>query len=227
MDFHVDNVYYVVVFCNSLNLSISSFVLWKDLCIKELLPKALKSLKRPIVTWFFITMLDLGYFSILLAFVLPLVLIFNLKLTVSAFTIIPCLLALVVRTYLAVVWNLALVVSILEEKCGIEALGKAGQLIKGSKLRGFFLNLVLATSSLVLFVLYTTLAKAVPVKAVIVPLLLFNSVFCLVTMVSRMAYTVLYYESKATHVEELELHGSSEYTKVSSSATPLINEDVV
>ncbi|PRQ37625.1 hypothetical protein RchiOBHm_Chr4g0404721 [Rosa chinensis] len=197
-----------------------------DLSIKELLPRALRSLKRPFVTWFYITLLDLGYLSFLFAFVFPLVLIFNLKLTISAFTIVASILALVVRTYLAVVWNLALVVSILEEKCGIEALGKAGQLIKGSKLRGFFLNLVIATASSVLFVLFRTVAKAMPIKALIIPLLLLNCISCLITMVLLMASTVLYYESKAIHGEELELQGSLEYAKV-SSATPLINADAV
>ncbi|KAK9931977.1 hypothetical protein M0R45_019230 [Rubus argutus] len=41
-------------------------------------------------------------------------------------------------------------------------------------------------------------------------------------MVSRMAYTVLYYECKASHGEELELQGRLEYTKV-IWATPLID----
>lgn len=198
----------------------------KDLSIKELLPKAVKSLKRPFVTWFYITLLDLGYFSFLFAFVLPLVLIFNLKLTISAFTIVACIIALVVRTYLAVVWNLALVVSVLEEKCGIEALGKAGQLIKGSKLRGFCLNLVLAFCSWGFFYLYQMDAKLMPAKALIIPLLFLNCFVCVIIMVSRMAYTVLYYECKASHGEELELQGRLEYTKV-ISATPLIDADAV
>ncbi|KAF7839294.1 hypothetical protein G2W53_007776 [Senna tora] len=37
---------------------------------------------------------------------------------------------------LAVVWNLSIVVSILEAKSGVEAFGKASQLLKGMKMQG-------------------------------------------------------------------------------------------
>ncbi|KAK9931975.1 hypothetical protein M0R45_019228 [Rubus argutus] len=134
--------------------------------------------------------------------------------------------ALVVGTYLDVFCNLALVVSVLEEKCGIEALGKAGQLIKGSKLRGYFLNLVIELWYLVFSYLYQPDAKLMPAKALIIPLFFLNCFVCLVSMVSRMAHTVLYYECKAIHGEELELQGRLEYTKV-ISATPLFDADAV
>ncbi|CAL8990830.1 unnamed protein product [Prunus brigantina] len=65
-------------------------------------------------------------------FLVPSLLIFDLTFTMVA-SITVFLLALVFQAYLAVVWNLELVVSVLEEICGIEALGKAEQLIKGSK----------------------------------------------------------------------------------------------
>ncbi|XP_040361373.1 uncharacterized protein LOC121049030 [Rosa chinensis] len=70
-------------------------------------------------------------------------------------------------------------------------------------------------------------AKAIPVKAVIIPLLLLNCISCLIAMVSRMAYTVLYYESKATHGEELERTARKlGHAKVTSD-TPLINADAI
>ena len=48
------------------------------------------------------------------------------------------ILAVVFLSYLSVVWDLAFVVSVLEEKCGIDALGRAAELVKGLKLNGFF-----------------------------------------------------------------------------------------
>ena len=48
------------------------------------------------------------------------------------------ILAVVFLSYLSVVWDLAFVVSVLEEKRGIDALGRAAELVKGLKLNGFF-----------------------------------------------------------------------------------------
>ena len=53
-------------------------------------------------------------------------------------------------SYLSVVWDLAFVVSVLEEKCGIDAIGRAAELVKGFKLSGFFLNIVFGILSFVM-----------------------------------------------------------------------------
>ncbi|XP_021825388.1 uncharacterized protein LOC110766378 [Prunus avium] len=198
----------------------------KDMSIKELLSRAVKLLKRPFLTWFYITLLHLGYCLFLITFLGPLVLIFNLTFTMpSLLSIIIFLLALVFEAYLAVVWNLALVVSVLEENCGIEALGKAGQLIKGLKIRGFFLNLLFGAVSLPVFYGVHKFGKTVmSSNAAMIPLLLLNSISCLIGMFKLMAYTVLYHDCKATHGEELEMKGGTEYTKV--AFTPLISADL-
>lgn len=122
------------------------------------------------------------------------------------------------KTYLAVVWNLALVVSVLEEICGIEALGKAEQLIKGSKQRGFSLNILFGALSLSVFC-----GVLMSENAAMIPLLLLNSIYCLIEMFKLTTYTVLYHECKETHGEELEMQGGTKYTKV--AFTPLISAD--
>ncbi|XVE63427.1 hypothetical protein DITRI_Ditri07aG0019800 [Diplodiscus trichospermus] len=62
-------------------------------------------------------------------------------------------------TYLSVVWDLALVVSIVEGKMGIEALGKAAQIVKAMKLQGFILNLLLTIISLILMQCFRLISK--------------------------------------------------------------------
>ena len=47
--------------------------------------------------------------------------------------------------HLSVVWTLAIVVSVIEEKSGIQALGRAARLVKGMKLKGFLLKLLFGT----------------------------------------------------------------------------------
>lgn len=198
----------------------------KDMSIKELPSRAVKSLKRPFLTWFYITLLHLGYCLFLITFLFPLAVIFDLTFTTpSLLSIIIFLIALVFEAYLAVVWNLALVVSVLEEMCGIEALGKAGQLIKGLKMRGFFLNLLFAALSLPVFYGVHKFGKTVmSSNAAMIPLLLLNSISCLIGMFKLMAYTVLYHDCKATHGEELQMQGGTEYTKV--AFTPLVSADL-
>ncbi|KAK9931971.1 hypothetical protein M0R45_019225 [Rubus argutus] len=198
----------------------------KNLSVKELLSRGMKSLKRPFVTWFYIMLLHLGYCLFLIAFLVPLVLLFSPKFTLSAFSIIVLIAATLFQAYLAVVWNLALVVSVLEEKWGMEALGKAGQLIKGSKLCGFFLNIIFGVFSFsVIYGLKKIGNTAFSGSEIVIPLILLNSM-SLIRLFSLMAYTVLYYKCKETHGEELEMQGGVEhqYTKV-TAVTPLISSD--
>jgi len=70
------------------------------------------------------------------ATLIPLVLIFSDHITLSATIIF--ILTVVFLSYLSVVWYLAFVVSVLEEKRGIDALGRAAEQVKGLKLNGFF-----------------------------------------------------------------------------------------
>ncbi|CAB4292812.1 unnamed protein product [Prunus armeniaca] len=152
------------------------------------------------------------------AFLVPSLLIFDLTFTTVAFSITVFLLALVFQAYLAVVWNLALLVSVLEKICGIEALGKAEQLIKGSKRHGFSLNILFGALSLSVFC-----GVLMSENAAMIPLLLLNSMYCLIEMFKLTTYTVLYHECKETHGEELEMQEGTKYTKV--AFTPLISAD--
>ncbi|XP_008223633.2 PREDICTED: uncharacterized protein LOC103323414 [Prunus mume] len=198
----------------------------KDLSTGELLLRAVKSMKRTVVSWLYIKLLDLGYCLLVALLLLLLVLIFNITFTILAFSMILLVVALFFRTYLDVVWSLALVVSVLEDICGIEALGKAARLVKGSKLRGFFLNLFVAFSMSMFNGLVTIGTVAFPENARMVPTLFSYSIACLITMFLCMSYTVLYYECKKTHGEEVERKPSTEYTKVAfTESTPLLSAD--
>ncbi|XP_061994600.1 uncharacterized protein LOC133712506 [Rosa rugosa] len=196
----------------------------KNLSVRELLSRVVKLLKRPFVTWFYLMLLHLGYCLFLTAFLVPLVVLFSPKFTLSGFSIIVLIVAVLFQAYLTVVWNLALIVSVLEEKWGIEALGKAEQLIKGSKLRGLFMNILFGAFSVaVVYGLKKIGNIAFSGSQIVIPLLLLNSM-SLIRMFSLMAYTVLYYECKETHGEELEMQGGVEYTKV-TAVTPLLSSD--
>ncbi|KAM4133548.1 hypothetical protein ACJW30_01G338000 [Castanea mollissima] len=179
----------------------------------ELLLRVVKSWKRPLITFFYLTLFELGYCFLTWATLVPLVLIFPDHVTLSEIIIlIP---AVVFLSYLAVVWNLACVVSVLEEKCGIDALGRAAVLVKGFKLSGFFLNNVFGIPSLVLIpgfrLANSEKSTAIRVSVVLVML----NCLWLIKMFAFMSFTVFYYECK-NNLGEKEIE-SLEYTKLSTA----------
>ncbi|KAJ4709414.1 Polyadenylate-binding protein 1-B-binding protein, partial [Melia azedarach] len=196
----------------------------KSLSCKELLLSAAKSLKRPFFTWFYVTLLGLGFVFFFLATLLPLVLIVQQPVAVKALAIIFAILATVLYSYLAIIWILAFVISALEEKCGIEALGKAAQLVKGMQLQGFALNLLFTVSSfLILLVTRLTIIKQSFALTTIMGLVLLIC-SCLLTMFRWAAYTVFYYQCKKIHGEQVELQGSIVYSIIPTS--PLLDESI-
>ena len=185
-----------------------------DISIKELLLRVMKSWKRPLITFFYLTLFELGFCFLTWATLFTLVLIFPDHVTLSEIIIfIP---AAVFLSYLAVVWNLAFVVSVLEEKCGIDALGRAAVLAKGFKLSGFFLIIVFGIPSLVVIPGFrlANSEKSTTIRLSVV-LVMLNCLW-LIRMFELMAFTVFYYECKNNHGEK-EI-GSLEYTKLSTAA---------
>lgn len=198
----------------------------KGLYLKDLLSKVWKSWKRAFVTVFYITLLDLGYYIFVLSFMIPVVLIMGIEYIKSA-TYITVVVASISYGYLSIVWNLAIVVSVLEEKCGIESLGKAGRLVNGMKLEGFLLNLVFGILYYSALRFYKIMINGNKSEAVIVVVALLCFDFLrLVKMFSTVAYTVLYRKCQKSHGEEIELQEGDEYVKVPSTNAPLIAADM-
>ena len=198
----------------------------KKISIKDFVSRTIRSLKRPLVTCFYITLFVFGYLCLCLATLFPLLLILGGgQVTSSVSSILLSISAAVFYTYLSVVWNLALVISVIEEQFGIEALGKAAQIVKGMKLQALILNLLLTIlSSILLQCFRLTKLKQPEATRIVISLLVVSSIW-MVRMFGYTAYTVLYYRCKKTHGEEVELQDAdTEYTKIPTA--PLINENI-
>ncbi|OMO51021.1 hypothetical protein CCACVL1_30050 [Corchorus capsularis] len=201
----------------------------KTTSMKDLVLRTIRSWKRPFVTSFYITLLGLGYIFLSLVTLLPLVLILGYQVISSYSGILLLIPAMVFYIYLSVVWNLSLVVSIMEEKSGIKALGKAAEIVKGMKFQGFILSLVLTVLSVILFQGFRWMinfnVKRSEAAIILMGLLVLNSMW-MVRMFGQTAYTVLYYKCKKNHGEEVELEAAAEmeYTKIST--VPLLNESI-
>ncbi|XVE63428.1 hypothetical protein DITRI_Ditri07aG0019900 [Diplodiscus trichospermus] len=192
----------------------------KMITIKDLVSTTTRSLKRPFITCFYVTLFVFGYVSfyrITLA---------SLQLILGDDAIVLSLPAAVFYTYLSVVWDLALVISIVEEKFGMEALGKAAQIVKGMKFQGCILNLLLTVISILIqrFRLISKIKQ--PEATQIVISMVAVSLAWLVRMFGDAAYTVFYYRCKKTHGEEVESQAAAdmEYTKIPTK--PLVNENI-
>lgn len=186
------------------------------LTVKELILRVAKSWTRPFVTGFYVTLLGLGYTTLfILPFVIPsLVFLDHHPMACISILAVLALVVIVFYIYLSVVWVLGLVISVLEESRGLEALGKARELVKGMRLQGFILNVVINILLLILSQVPQMIRfKQSAAKPIITGLIQLFFI-CLVSFFQYMAYTVLYFQCKKKHGEEIKLHGSMEYSEV-------------
>lgn len=195
----------------------------------DLLSRVLKSWKRPIITWFYISLFNFGYIFLTFCLILP----FSMKFTpLPMFHLTTLVYVLLIpvscfQVYLFVFWKMSLVISVLEDKSGLQAFGKAWQILKGFKLQGFLLNLVYMTPVMILN-MWWYLKISLNLKSyshpMLIGLILLN-VGCVSKMLLDMGFTVLYHKCKLGHEEDVELRGSLEYTKVVSNET-MIGSDI-
>lgn len=192
----------------------------KKISNKDFISKVPRGLTRLFITSFHVTLLRVGflYFGSVTLMV-PTIMVSEYKIVYKM--ILWALIILVVTLYLyfSVVWVLSLVVSVLEECSGIEALGKAGRLVKGKKLEGLFLNIL---TNLLAYPFFHVLIKFTLVSQSELTQTLFRffvmSCICLLITFKLQAYTVLYFECKKNDGEEIELHGNVEYSKIPTTA---------
>ncbi|PIN18217.1 hypothetical protein CDL12_09112 [Handroanthus impetiginosus] len=190
----------------------------KNLSLKELLLKIRTTWVRSLITTFYASgTLTIGYFVFVITMLTPLLPTYPKPAILFIMAILLAIIALIFYLYLFVAWGLAIVVSVVEETCyGIKALRKATLLVEGKRLHGF---LLIICSNFVVFIILQGYKMLLGNKGFMNPkinLLFSVSVSILVEIFLVVAYTVLYFECKKHHGEEIELHGSLEYTKVPS-----------
>ncbi|XP_044464394.1 uncharacterized protein LOC123194950 [Mangifera indica] len=196
----------------------------KKFSLKDLFFTTAGSLKRPFLTLLYITLFGVGYIFLALFLLLPLMMSFQSTFAWKVLYVLLWVSAAAFYGYLAVVWTLALVVSVLEESYGIEALEKAANIVKGMEMHGFLVNIAITILSFIVLEGFRLVNfKDFGGVEVIIGLLILNSLW-LVKMFGLMAYTVLYYQCKKTNGEEVELNGDLEYRKTPS--LPFINENI-
>ncbi|KAK1290383.1 hypothetical protein QJS10_CPB18g00272 [Acorus calamus] len=155
-----------------------------------------KRFKGPLITQIYVDILTIGYFHFAS---------FNLS-NGSVFFDPLFLVAEIVYVYLGMLWTVGFIASVLEDDgcCGLEALGRAGKLIKGRKIQGITIAVVVRAIALLVSLACALVLSIVGLNddtderiAVWVAIKIgFSSLHCLVGLFAVMAYTGFYFECK-------------------------------
>ncbi|KAL2502369.1 hypothetical protein Fot_36217 [Forsythia ovata] len=184
----------------------------KTLSLTNLCSRIVTRWKRALVTGFYTKLHAIGYLFLVVALVAPLLMSAN-KATISA-AILLGISASFYFLYLVVVWILAVVVSVVDESYGMEAIGKAATIIKGKRLHGFMLNIFFNLLGLIVVQGYRIILGEKGLLNLTIYGLFMMVFSSLGNLFLSVAYTVLYFQCKKIHGEEIELYGSVEYTKL-------------
>ncbi|CAI9787433.1 unnamed protein product [Fraxinus pennsylvanica] len=209
--------YLIISFFSTINtVSVSAMSYnFKTLTLKELTSKFVKSCPRMFITGFYTTILVAGFTFFAISLGTPLLMSSDLDILGSA--ILLGILAYIFYLYISVAWIMAIVVTVHEEEiCGIQALGKSAEIVKGNRLNGFILNIFLNLLSLGIY-LGSKMIQGQTFSGLF--LVIFS---CLVKILTFVIYTVFYFQCKNENGEEIELHGSTVYSKIST--THLVND---
>ncbi|XP_010278080.1 PREDICTED: uncharacterized protein LOC104612385 [Nelumbo nucifera] len=193
-----------------------------SLTLKELILRIRATWTGPAITWFYVSLLILGCSLLALAPVGLFTMVStgsSGSIALSAFSLLLVLLLLLVSLYLSSVWIVGLVVSIIEDGCyGLEAIGKAEELMKGSRLQGCVLTLlcvtVLIPISGILGSIIGNTAFTEATQLGIASLLM--SIACLLKIFGSTVFTLFYYQCNIIPGEKVEMKQGTGYIMIPS-----------
>ncbi|KAK1323530.1 hypothetical protein QJS10_CPA02g01441 [Acorus calamus] len=157
--------------------------------------------KGPLITQIYVDILIVGYTR----FVIHSFDLSNGSVFLIIFTDWLFLVAELLYVYLTMLWTVGLIASVLEDDgCyGLEALGRAGELIKGRKIQGFSIAAIVRVIALLVSLACALALRFVGLNNADVGIgvwvaigIGFSSLDCLVGMFAVMVYTGLYFECK-------------------------------
>ncbi|KAA8522793.1 hypothetical protein F0562_009216 [Nyssa sinensis] len=183
--------------------SSSESIAGKKLSLADMLLKIRGRWKGPIITSFYMTLISLSIpalFFIFTGFISVMTEGFSLVLLSLAMVILGAFCYL----YVSSVWMLSLVVSVVEDDCsGLKAIDRAGELMKGKRLRGSVLMLLLILTGGIIYIASSIMMKKVG-KGNWTHLVFGIPriwLLCLVKLFMFVAYTVFYHECKKGQLE--------------------------
>ncbi|XP_019096672.1 PREDICTED: uncharacterized protein LOC104767235 [Camelina sativa] len=218
------NIFSVIVMVHASALTLKD----ENIKIKDFTVLSLKSWKGPLVTYFYIALFSLGYWLLFFLVLCPLLLSSSMRISdigsLAVKTGVLLIIFALFQSNLAIVWNLSMVISVLEESYGIQALGKAAKIVKGMKTKLFLVNIffgLLALGLAQILSLVINLRRSVSLTVTtgfVFMCLVFVCLVFAVRMFMLVTYTVAYFQCKSFQGKDVESLTDVEYTNLSSTA---------
>ncbi|XP_073012092.1 uncharacterized protein [Typha latifolia] len=200
----------------------------KQLAMGELFMRVGGTWKGPLMTCIYVTLLSVGYTVMSVCLIAAPILNANGSIGLIGVGVLLAVATRLLYVYLAMVWMVGVVISIVEDGgCyGLQALEKAGELVKGRRMQGFLIAIVLLVGDGVLtggysFGLTEGHSKVVSKNAT--GLVMFN-IYLLLKMFSQLVCTLFYFECKRTQGREVGMSGDLIYTRVGVDITLSVDE---
>ncbi|XP_043695884.1 uncharacterized protein LOC122646401 [Telopea speciosissima] len=214
---------FFVIFCVVSLFGISVIIcssaltyLGKNVYLKELLRIIPVTWKRLLITALYVALFTVAYVFLILLFIGALGLITTTDAIIALCGLVGFPAALF-YLYLAAVFMLGFVISVVEEDCyGIKALATARDLIRGSKIQGFGITVLLEllTGPISFLFILITFDDDLEFMAQMAFVSVATVVFCIARLFALVVYTVFYYGCKKSHGQEVHVELGSGYSLV-------------
>lgn len=203
----------IIFFLGMLLIVYGSAVIYnnKSISLKQLVSRIKSTWKKSFVAWFFVCILAILYWA------LALVIVRWVNLYIWSWT--AGMLAAALYLFLAVLWSLGLVVSVLEDDVsGPKAFLRAERLMRCKKMEAFRLMSMLELMSFPIYIVFYVTSADDDDKLGVFAQFAFGAaatfLFCAAKFFSFMVLTVFYYECRQNQGEQIDLELGQVYKAV-------------
>lgn len=195
----------------------------KEMTLKDLQLKIWKMWKGVMVTKLYVLFMANGYFDFSFLLTGAVVLVGGFTTGSKALATAMSILVFLLAVYMELVWFQGIVVSVLEDRYGLAALGRASDLIQERRSLGFIVNLLMNLFGLIFNLLCFSVLRYILEDAKVLALV-FLFVICVINLLigvfKDVIYVVFYYKCSDNQEKELLMRETLIYNRVSSS-TPV------
>ncbi|KAL7224583.1 hypothetical protein ACSBR1_025952 [Camellia fascicularis] len=174
----------------------------KKLSMKDAFPMIKGRWRRPVITSIYIALISLSLIIVFSTITMLIPLMVDGFLCFGLLAVV-AILGAFGYIYVDAVWMLSLVVSVLEDdSCGLKAIVRAGELMKGKRVKGCVINLLLVTTSVIVGITFIKMTNSnLTDQEVLIVLIPHAFANCLLKFLMFVMFTVFYHECKLSHEE--------------------------
>ncbi|GFY80664.1 hypothetical protein Acr_01g0004730 [Actinidia rufa] len=202
VDWFLSCVIWVMFLVPSIFLSSDAYN-GKKVNTKELLLRIGARWKRPVITGFYMALISISI-NLLFLIWIGIILVAAKGFLLVALILAALIVGVYCYLYVGAVWMLSLVVSVLEDgSCGLKAIDRAGELMRGKRLQGCIIKLFFVLTSGTIYTLAFAMNKKIE-AAIQMPMftvILQTFLICAFKFFVFVMFTVFYHECKKRHEE--------------------------